>query len=329
MRNFVILIPFFRRLGARHPARHSHAITKLLLGALVAMALGASAGHAQSNNRSSTLSFSKSSSATSSGLIGEAFFKIRDDIRGIANIPFQDRRRTLHTLGAIGLLVLIDKPLTAFYQDRVETAFSGFSLPTIPGSDPLRRLGLSNEDVWMVLGIAGSYAFGALSRDEKMQRAALQSTKAIAYTFFTTQIVLKTLIGRKRPVAGLSTRATGDGTFTDNPYDFFNWRAPRFRSDAFGTAMPSFHFAQYFAVARVYSGIYDYSWIPYAAAGLLSVSNIRGHRHWVSDMVAGSLLGIAIGNVVLRNSEKYNSRRFTTIPSVSRGRVGLDFNIKY
>ena len=60
----------------------------------------------------------------------------------------------------------------------------------------------------------------------------------------------------------------------------------------FGTSFPSFHYTAYFSVARVYSGVYDNSWVPYVVAGALLASNIRSHNHWVSDMAAGALIGL-------------------------------------
>jgi hypothetical protein len=62
--------------------------------------------------------------------------------------------------------------------------------------------------------------------------------------------------------------------------------------------MPSFHFTMFFSVARVYARSYDNYWLPYVVAAGMLGSDITGHRHWVSDMVAGALLGTFIGNRV-------------------------------
>ena len=65
------------------------------------------------------------------------------------------------------------------------------------------------------------------------------------------------------------------------------------------------------------------------AATLLAVSNIRGHRHWVSDMVAGTALGIGIGEVVLRNSDAYRSGGLTAAPMVTEGGTGLSLGMRF
>lgn len=256
-------------------------------------------------------------------ILYNSFVTIDDDIHGIFRYPFENPERTQVFLLGIGALILADKELTTFYQNNVETAFDGFSLGPAPFGGSLA--GLSSEDQWLILGIAGSYAAGVALNDEKSQTAAILATKAIAYSYLTTHVVLKTVFGRKRPVPNLGTATSGSGPFTTDPFDFGNFHPPYLHSDAYGTSMPSFHFAQYFAVARVYSGVYDNSLIPYGVAGLLSVSNIRGHRHWVSDMVAGTVIGLAIGEVVMRNYSNQSDNSLVIMPMISADGVGISF----
>ena len=134
------------------------------------------------------------------------------------------------------------------------------------------------------------------------------------YSFVTTQVVLKSVTSRLRPCKDLSVADCSDATFTNNPLDFGSYHGVSLSPDGFGTAMPSFHFTNCFAVARVYSGVYDDRRVPCGIASLLSVSNTRGHKHWVSDMAAGALIGVAIGSAVLRNSGSYRAGHFTTVP---------------
>jgi membrane-associated phospholipid phosphatase len=202
-------------------------------------------------------------------------------------------------------------------------------LPNLPWDKRLRKLGLASEDVWLLTAVAGSFAYGTLSGDERSKRAALLSSKALVYSFATTQIVLKSIIGRKRPCGDLDVPNCSDGTFTDNPLEFGNFHGISIRPEAYGTAMPSYHFTQYFAVARVYSGVYGDSWVPYGLATLLATSNIRGHRHWVSDMVAGTVIGLGIGEVVLRNSRDYRAGTLTATPLFGNGSKGLSLEMKF
>lgn len=266
-------------------------------------------------------------SATS--IWGEALRTVDDDARAILRAPFKDGRRTGLFLAGIGALVLLDEPLTRAYRNTVESAFDGFALPELPWEDSLRPLGLASEDVWMLSGMAIGYGYGLLAGDERAQRAALLSGKALAYSFVTSQLVLKSLIARKRPCADLDLPDCDDGTFTDNPLDFGNYHGISVAPDAYGTSMPSYHFTQYFAAARVYSGLYGDSWAPYGLAGLLAVSNIRGHRHWVSDMVAGTALGLGIGEIVLRNAEADRAGRLTAAPVMTGDGGGVALNMAF
>ena len=259
----------------------------------------------------------------------ETLTTVDDDVKALVVAPLRNPRKTGLVLAGIGALVLLDKPLTRSYQNTVEKAFDGFALPTLPWEKSLTDLGLASEDVWLLSGIAGSYAYGALSGDARAKRAALLSSKALTYSFITSQLVLKTVFSRKRPCQDLDQPNCATDVFTDDPLDFGNYHGISVQPDGYGTAMPSYHFTQYFAVAHVYSGVYGDSWLPYGAATLLAVSNIRGHRHWVSDMVAGTALGIGIGEVVLRNSDAYRSGGLTAAPMVTKGGTGLSLGMRF
>ena len=65
--------------------------------------------------------------------------------------------------------------------------------------------------------------------------------------------------------------------------------------------MPSFHLTMYFSVAKVYQEMYDNYWLPYGVLALIFASNIKGHHHWVGDMVAGGIIGTMIGSQVVSN----------------------------
>jgi hypothetical protein len=66
----------------------------------------------------------------------------------------------------------------------------------------------------------------------------------------------------------------------------------------------------FFAFASVNSKVFDNSWVPYALAGTALLYDIRGHNHWVSELVAGAVIGEFIGKVVYQN---YHNRRRTLL----------------
>ncbi|WP_297815818.1 hypothetical protein [uncultured Polaribacter sp.] len=49
---------------------------------------------------------------------------------------------------------------------------------------------------------------------------------------------------------------------------------------------------------------YDNYWIPYGVMSAVFFSNVKGHQHWFSDMVAGAIVGTLIGRSVVRSSWK-------------------------
>lgn len=251
---------------------------------------------------------------------------IGDEVTGIFTYPVRDPL----TFGAyalgVGALTLVDRPLTAFYQDHVVPAVGGFDLPKpqwVPGW-------MSVDQFYVGAAVAGTYAYGLAANDERSQVAALLTTKAIAYSYLTSHVLLKAGFGRLRPVPNLSTHTGDAGDYSTSPFDWFVGNGINFNSVTYGTAMPSFHFTMYFAMARVYSGVYDNYLIPYAAAAALALNSAEGHNHWASDMVAGALIGTGIGNLVLNN---YEDRKLghtgILMPVVTSESVGLQFQISF
>jgi len=263
-------------------------------------------------------------------VLREAGRSIGPEIKGIVRMPIDYKRE--FALGALGVgaLMLIDRPVTEFYQDNIESAFDGFALPKHPLKDKLNISGVANEDLWLLTGVAGLYGYGLVADDTRAQRAAILSAKAVAYSYAASHLVLKSVIGRKRPYGDLSSRGNQEGdVYTTDPLDFGNYHGVSLAPDGYGTAMPSYHFTEYFSVAHVLSRSYDNSWVPYGLATVLAVSNIRGHNHWASDMVAGTLLGIGIGEVLWRTNQDMQRGQMSFEPQVSKDLVGLTMRMEF
>ncbi|MBA4737789.1 MAG: hypothetical protein H2059_01335, partial [Cryomorphaceae bacterium] len=58
--------------------------------------------------------------------------------------------------------------------------------------------------------------------------------------------------------------------------------------------------------------VFDNKWIPYGLATTALLYDIRGHNHWVSELVAGAVIGEFIGKVVYENYHKQRSESTTT-----------------
>jgi PAP2 superfamily len=287
--------------------------------------LAADQGDASTPAASATPADSGSRLDRSAALIKDSFLDIGDDLKGIALYPVDHPKPALYSLLGVAGLVAVDKPVTRYWQDKVEPAFNGYN---IKAPKFMTKTGINNAggvDGWLMLGIGGSWVLGAALDDQRSQLAALLSVKAAAYSVLVSQLVLKSLTGRLRPDPNLSN-PTGQQPYTTNPYAFGHFHHPFLGANQYGTAMPSFTFTLYFAVARVYSRVYDNYWIPYGLAAAALTSNIRGHHHWVSDMVAGSLVGTMIGSVVADNALGDDGGKQTdsmVVPIVSPEMTGL------
>lgn len=257
----------------------------------------------------------------------ETFHSVPGELTDIATYPIRNPKTFGTIVAGIGLLVLLDKPLTDFYQDTIEHAFRNFKLPEAPISWP--EFGIVSEDVWILTGIAGSYVYGSLARDDRARRAALLSSKAIVYSLLTSQMVLKPVFGRKRPYEDLDNPSGDPDIYTDDPLDFGNYEDSFLSPGRSGRSMPSYHFTEYMAVARVYSGIYDNSPVPYGVAAIIAASNIKGHHHWVSDMVAGSVIGYGIGSLVLKHSRNWQDGHVQALPLIGSDTAGVMLDMRF
>lgn len=250
-------------------------------------------------------------------ILRDSINRIPEDISRIVSFPVDHPDEFKMAVLGVGALVLLDKPITKFYQYHVETPLSGFHLPDSPIDSREKGTIYSGSDGWLLLGVGGTYIGGLVFDSETTQMAGLQSAKAIAYSYVVSQLVLKSITGRNRPISW-ANNGKPDGVFTDNPYQFGNFHAPRTSPASYATAMPSFHFTMFFAVAKVYQRAYDNYLIPYSLMTIGLASNIQGHKHWVSDMVAGALIGTAIGIVV--TEEYFSDKKSVKISPYLDGR---------
>ncbi|WP_405607745.1 phosphatase PAP2 family protein [Polaribacter sp. Asnod1-A03] len=215
-----------------------------------------------------------------------------------------DWKKTGYYVAGILGLIATDKITTKFYQQHVEPKID-YTLPTIT---PIflrnsKNMWINGENTYLTYPIIGIYVGSLFANKEKGQFAAVNSFKAIAYSTIISQITLKTIFGRNRPVRPLGAEDTG--TFTNNNWDFFNSRNGTYiLSGPYGTSLPSMHATGYFAIAKVIQMEFDNYWIPYGIMAITFLSDIKSHEHWISDMVAGGILGTLIGRSIVRSSWK-------------------------
>lgn len=127
------------------------------------------------------------------------------------------------------------------------------------------------------------YGYGILSKNRKSESTALLAAESFVLASLFVRIP-KYLIGRKRPSSDPNV----------SPFDF--------KGPFGGSSFPSGHTIAVFSVASVIANQYrETVWVPilsYSIAGLAGISRIYENRHWASDVFAGAVMGIAIGNLV-------------------------------
>ena len=90
-------------------------------------------------------------------------------------------------------------------------------------------------------------------------------------------------------------------------------------SDSF----PSGHAAQSFASATVLARHLGpgAAWPAFGTAAFVSLSRLNQHRHYLSDVVFGAGLGVAVGWTVSRQAAAWQ-----IVPNVSRGEISVEFS---
>ncbi len=246
------------------------------------------------------------------GIIRNTLLTIDDDARAIINRPLKNPNLTANGVKLFAMIVT-DYQTTKFFQENIEPldvyVRDAISFPSLfTGVPVLGRWG-GGVDGYMYTGVSAMYAAGVVLGNEKMQEAGLLTTKAVVESYIVSHIVLKTLVARHRParpLGGVGSDRDSQYPFVHSPLDFFNFHVPYLHSDAYGTGFPSYHATMFFAFASVNAKVFDNKWIPYGLATTALLYDIRGHNHWVSELVAGAVIGEFIGKVVYEN---YHERR--------------------
>jgi undecaprenyl-diphosphatase len=145
-------------------------------------------------------------------------------------------------------------------------------------------------------------ALGAVCRP--LERRRLHDASWLAALAFTSaglvEFALKHLVGRPRPDSGLEGLALAGPTFAPNIDSF-----------------PSGHATSVFAVATVFAAFYPRLAGPfYGLAAAVALGRVYLERHWMSDVLAGTLIGIVIATHLVR-------RHAVVLGWIRRARAGF------
>lgn len=164
--------------------------------------------------------------------------------------------------GVVVASALADKPVDRFVKKhQSSTSFRNWD-----------KLGKATP--YVLVGAAGAaFAFG----DERLQNIGLISMQSVAAATGLA-LVGKYAIGRARP--------------DEDRGPWTSVGSEKSRSDA---SFPSGHSAIAFAAVTPFAKEYDAPWL-YGVAAVGSAGRVFGRKHWVSDTVAGGILGYAMGS---------------------------------
>lgn len=241
---------------------------------------------------------------TSGKVLKNSVLSVPRDFAFMGKEVSADWRKTgLYTLGALNL-ILTDKITTRFLQNHIEPNIN-YTLPNISVFKGRNNVDwLSGNDAYMSYSIIGLYLGSLLTNNEKGQYAAINAFKAVTHSIIITQLGLKTIFGRNRPYRPLSEAEGNVAPWTTDNFDFFNKRGAYLTSDAQASSFPSLHATAYFAIAKVFQMEYDNYWIPYGVMSVVFLADLKGHNHWVGDMVIGGVVGTIIGRSIVKSSWK-------------------------
>jgi hypothetical protein len=191
----------------------------------------------------------------------------------VVTSPFRfDQKSGLLAVGALGVTAassLLDKRIRDHFIDSKDA----------PSSTHYKQGG----DAVLVLGPvigAGFFAEGVVHENDKSKETGYLVYECFLWTL-AIERPINYIVGRERPYD------------TDNHYSFDPFRL--------NTSFPSGHTAQAFAAATVYSEQYPHWYVAvpaYSIAAFTGYSRLHASKHWVSDVVGGSMLGMYIAHTI-------------------------------
>lgn len=298
---------------------HSYSKLLLLIGAFFFQIQG----HAQLTIKSALLDQNYKPAFTESygkwgrwNVVKNTLGTIDNDAVEIIKRPYNNPKRD-DNLARLAMLIAVDAQSTALFQQYVEPMDvlirPYVSFPSLYTQYPAINRWTGGVDGYAYTTITGLYAAGLITGNDRMQEASTLATKAIIESYVVSHLVLKTAFARHRPARPLGNQSETDRDsqypFVHSPLDWFNFHRPFFHSDAYGTGFPSFHATMYFSIASTMSRVYGNRWLPYSLCVGALLYDIRGHNHWVSELVMGAVIGEFIGKVVVDNY--YEAKRKT------------------
>ncbi|MGQ0578873.1 MAG: YjbH domain-containing protein [Betaproteobacteria bacterium] len=178
---------------------------------------------------------------------------------------------TVIGIGAVGLAYSVDDEVDEWAVDH---------------KDDTANRNAADLGKFATLGVLGASAFAAMDRDDpRLSRTAVSSLQA-AVLGLGVSVATNYAVGRAKPEAGLGKSDFDAGRSRDM------------------TSFPSDLTTVAWAAVTPYAKEYDAPWL-YGVAALANIGRVAERAHWLSDTVAGSVIGYGIGSLMWKlNSAK-------------------------
>jgi membrane-associated phospholipid phosphatase len=183
-------------------------------------------------------------------------------------------------------ILLIDtafkKPTT---DEKVQIFFSNHHTKTL---DNISKYALEpwGDGLYSLPALGGFYIYGSIKNDDISKDAAIKGLGTFIVCGLATGI-LKYSFHRQRP-------------FESNPPNSRIWDGPSFKKQHL--SFPSGHTSSIFSLATIISAQYKYkpsiTAICFSIATLTAISRIYDNKHWLTDVLAGAIIGTACGQMM-------------------------------
>lgn len=155
--------------------------------------------------------------------------------------------------------------------------------------------GWNNFGKKMPIALVATSGIAVALGDERMHNMGLISLQSVAGAIGVTAVG-KYVVGRARPDENRGAwKSVGDGQSRAN------------------SSFPSGHSAVAFAAVTPFAQEYDAPWL-YGVAAVSSLGRVAGRKHWVSDTVAGGIVGYAMGTWLWQGQRNNTKSSLSIVP---------------
>ncbi|WP_426211648.1 YjbH domain-containing protein [Massilia sp. TWP1-3-3] len=182
--------------------------------------------------------------------------------------------------GAVLASALLDKPVDKYVSKHAETRLAR-SWGNFGKNMPIALLATSGVAVAM--------------GDGRMQNTGIISLEAVAASLGVAAVG-KYAVDRARPYENRGPwQRAGEGQSRSN------------------SSFPSGHSAIAFAAVTPFAQEYDAPWL-YGVAAVSAMGRVAGRQHWVSDTVAGGIIGYAAGTLLWKGQRDNSKSQLSVVP---------------